>query len=71
MPPNHCAVPGDLALQLYNTEQSQKLTIKKLIMADDDVATKAPESDAQEKSVFPGDTPAQEGPTLGASLRCP
>ncbi len=38
-------------------------------MADEDVATKAPESDAQEKSVFPGDTPAQEGPTMGASLR--
>jgi len=38
-------------------------------MADEEVATKAPESDAPEKSVFPGDTPAQEGPTLGASLQ--
>ena len=36
-------------------------------MANDDVATKAPESDAQEKSVFPRDTPAQEGPTLGVN----
>lgn len=48
-------------------------------MADNDVATRAPESDAQERSteqsagqteaaeqsVFPGDTPAQTGPTMG------
>ncbi|KAI0144015.1 dienelactone hydrolase family protein [Hypoxylon sp. NC0597] len=33
-------------------------------MAEADVATKAPESDAQE-NVIPGDTPAQTGPTLG------
>ncbi|ORY11821.1 Alpha/Beta hydrolase protein [Clohesyomyces aquaticus] len=41
-------------------------------MADNDVATRAPESDAQEastapaeQSVFPGDTPAQAGPSMG------
>ncbi|KAF2134638.1 alpha/beta-hydrolase [Dothidotthia symphoricarpi CBS 119687] len=41
-------------------------------MADNDIATRAPESDAQEQpveqagqSVFPGDTTAQEGPTMG------
>ncbi|CAF9938429.1 MAG: hypothetical protein HETSPECPRED_001067 [Heterodermia speciosa] len=34
-------------------------------MADDEVATKAPESDAAEQTTIPGDTPAQEGPTLG------
>ena len=34
-------------------------------MADDDLATKAPESDAAEKSVIAGDTPAQEGPAMG------
>lgn len=34
-------------------------------MADEEVATKAPESDAAQQSVIPGDTPAQEGPTLG------
>lgn len=38
-------------------------------MADPEVATKAPESDAQENvgqaNVIPGDTPAQTGPTLG------
>ncbi|KAH8727878.1 Alpha/Beta hydrolase protein [Phaeosphaeriaceae sp. PMI808] len=42
-------------------------------MADNDNATRAPESDAQEKpadsaveqSVFPGDTRAQEGPSMG------
>jgi len=48
-------------------------------MADNEVATRAPESDAQEtpseqpadkteaaaQSVFPGDTPAQTGPTMG------
>ncbi|XXH03540.1 Replication factor A protein 1 [Hypoxylon texense] len=33
-------------------------------MADEDVATRAPESDAQE-NVIPGDTPAQTGPTMG------
>jgi len=47
-------------------------------MADNDIATRAPESDAQEKpqeqaqeaaaeSVFPGDTRAQEGPSMGVS----
>jgi hypothetical protein len=49
-------------------------------MADNDNATRAPESDAQEKpqepakpqdpaeqSVFPGDTRAQEGPSMGVS----
>ena len=34
-------------------------------MADEEVATKAPESDAAEQSATPGDTPAQEGPTMG------
>ncbi|KAF2195424.1 alpha/beta-hydrolase [Zopfia rhizophila CBS 207.26] len=41
-------------------------------MADDGIATKAPESDAQqtpaeqaEQSVFPGDSKAQEGPSMG------
>ncbi|KAF2268481.1 dienelactone hydrolase family protein-like protein [Lojkania enalia] len=41
-------------------------------MADDEVATRAPESDAQETSakqvepsVFPGDSRAQEGPSMG------
>lgn len=44
-------------------------------MADNDVATRAPESDAQEdalkpaeESIFPGDTRAQEGPSMGVSL---
>lgn len=52
-------------------------------MADSDIATRAPESDAQEapvavieesapgiaaeQSVFPGDTIAQEGPSMGVS----
>lgn len=43
-------------------------------MADNENATRAPESDAQEKpaapaeeSVFPGDTIAQEGPSMGVS----
>lgn len=34
-------------------------------MAEEEVATKAPENDAQEQSFFSGDTPAQEGPTVG------
>ena len=37
-----------------------------LAMDDDRVATKAPESDAQEPSILSsGDTPAQTGPTMG------
>lgn len=51
-------------------------------MADNDVATRAPESDAQEasispkpteqgQSIFPGDTRAQEGPTMGVSMELP
>ena len=54
-------------------------------MADNDIATRAPESDAQEDSqqedsregaetpkpapasLFPGDTRAQEGPSMGVS----
>ena len=49
------------------------------IMADQDNATRAPESDAHEEhapadaavehSVFPGDTRAQEGPSMGVSQR--
>jgi hypothetical protein len=54
-------------------------------MADNDIATRAPESDAQQdtqqqtpqaeakvpepapESVFPGDTRAQDGPSMGVS----
>ena len=38
-------------------------------MADEEVATKAPESDAAEQTTVPGDTPAQEGPTMGVDPR--
>lgn len=34
------------------------------IMADEEVSTRAPESDAQD-SIVPGDTKAQEGPSMG------
>ncbi|KAF2835638.1 alpha/beta-hydrolase [Patellaria atrata CBS 101060] len=34
-------------------------------MADEEVATKAPESDAQQQNLFPGDTPTQQGPSMG------
>jgi hypothetical protein len=43
-------------------------------MADPEVATKAPESDAAEEtkaSLFPGDTPAQKGASLGVCGRKP
>ena len=40
-------------------------------MADEDVATKAPESDTAEQSAIPGDTPAQAGPTMGVSYSYP
>lgn len=40
-------------------------------MADEGVATKAPESDGYDesstKSIIPGDTPAQEGASMGVS----
>lgn len=49
-----------------------------ITMSDNDVATRAPESDAQEataasagQSVFPGDTRAQEGPSMGVSRQLP
>jgi hypothetical protein len=62
--------PGQLTVK-YSTFHSQYTNI----MADNDNATRAPESDAQEKpvdpaveqSVFPGDSRAQEGPTMGVS----
>ena len=38
-------------------------------MADDDVATKAPESDAAESNTLPGDTPAQQGASMGVRAR--
>lgn len=34
-------------------------------MAEPEVATKAPENDAAEQSVFPNDTRAQEGASMG------
>jgi hypothetical protein len=40
-------------------------------MAEPEVATKAPESDATEQipaSVFPGDTPAQSGASMGLGV---
>lgn len=41
-------------------------------MADEEVATKAPESDGNEKtndnSIIPGDTPAQQGASMGVSI---
>lgn len=56
-----------------NSTTLKPITLK---MADNDIATRAPESDAQEDvlkpaedSVFPGDTRAQEGPSMGVSIR--
>jgi hypothetical protein len=37
-------------------------------MADEEVATKAPESDAVEQSPFPSASVAQEGPSMGVIL---
>lgn len=37
-------------------------------MADPQPATKAPESDAAEGSIFPNDTPAQTGPSMGVYI---
>jgi hypothetical protein len=68
-------VHGQLSTKLTNI--TTQLTN---IMADNDIATRAPESDAQEtpqeqpqeakpaeESVFPGDSRAQEGPSMGVS----
>ncbi|KAI9818303.1 MAG: hypothetical protein M1832_004421 [Thelocarpon impressellum] len=40
-------------------------------MVEADVATKAPESDAAAGSVFPGDTPAQQGASMGVYVSRP
>jgi hypothetical protein len=40
-------------------------------MTEEQVATKAPESDAVQESPFPGDSVAQEGPSMGVSLGMP
>ncbi|KAK5153035.1 hypothetical protein LTR04_006276, partial [Oleoguttula sp. CCFEE 6159] len=40
-------------------------------MADEEVATKAPESDAAEDSVFPGDTKADQGASMGVYITKP
>ncbi len=36
-------------------------------MANNDVTTKAPESDAKHKTIIPEDSPAQEGGSMGVS----
>lgn len=41
---------------------------QELTMAEDQLASKAPENDAAEDSPFPGDSVAQEGPTMGVSI---
>lgn len=44
-------------------------TLAKFNMAEDEVATKAPESDAMEPSMISsGDTPAQKGSSMGVRL---
>jgi hypothetical protein len=53
----------------------QSLQYPQISMADKDIATRAPENDAQddvaavptavEQSVFPGDSRAQDGPSMG------
>lgn len=37
-------------------------------MADDNASAKAIPEDKNEQSLIPGDTPAQEGPSMGVSL---
>ena len=37
-------------------------------MSDNDLATRAPESDLAEQSVIPGDTVVDQGASLGVSL---
>jgi hypothetical protein len=38
-------------------------------MADDELATRAPESDLAEQSVIPGDSVVEQGPSLGVSIK--
>jgi hypothetical protein len=46
--------------QYHNHKQLDAIS-----MAEPEVATKAPESDAVEASLIPGDTPAESGASLG------
>ena len=74
--------PFTAAARLRQPSTKSPITTTQLtdIMGDNDIATRAPESDAQEtpkeqpqepkpaeESVFPGDTRAQEGPSMGVS----
>lgn len=60
-----------LTVQPGTTSPRKVSLVTKLgIMADLEVATKAPESDGAEEnagSIIPGDTPAQSGASLGVS----
>lgn len=55
---------GCLHILLVRAPSLAAQIILNQIMADNEVATKAPESDAHE-SFVPGDTKAQEGPSMG------
>lgn len=56
-------VPGEANVLVYKYTTPPPC-YSRSIMADEEVATKAPESDAQE-SVVAGDTSAQKGPSMG------
>lgn len=50
----------------YVETQTKHTTSSK--MADDELATRAPESDLAEQSAIPGDSAVDQGPSLGVSL---
>ena len=67
-PGNYLAVPR-LFPPASDHLASASLTLK---MADEDVATRAPESDAKEPSIMSSeDTPAQKGASMGVRYAAP
>ena len=60
-----------------NTFQSQEIKgpsfwqqLAYLNMADEDIATRAPESDLAEQSIIPGDSVVDQGARMGMGVSC-
>lgn len=54
--------------QVVSQSKQTRLIQHQATMADDEVATRAPESDLAEQSAIPGDSAVDQGPSLGVSL---
>lgn len=60
------AVSHFIQVLTYVETQTKHTTSSK--MADNELATRAPESDLAEQSAIPGDSAVDQGPSLGVSL---